>query len=79
MEEYCQAHSLPYYSMNPSQEAQEAVEAYQDQLWPTTGEITYYLPEPQAFYPEEQIPGRRSHWDLSFSKFSCPFPVSVVH
>ena len=45
MEEYCQAHSLPYDPMNPSQEAQEAVEAYQDQLLADhQGEITYYLP-----------------------------------
>ena len=31
--------------MNPSQEAQEAVEAYRDQLLADhQGEITYYLP-----------------------------------
>lgn len=45
MEEYCQAHGLPYDRMNPPQEAQEAVEAYQDQLLADhQGEITYYLP-----------------------------------
>ncbi len=45
MEEFCQAHGLPYDRMNPPQEAQEAVEAYQDQLLADhQGEITYYLP-----------------------------------
>ena len=45
IEAYCQAHGLPYDPMNPSQEAQEAVEAYQDQLLADhQGEITYYLP-----------------------------------
>ena len=45
MEEYCQAHGLPYDRMNPPQEAQEAVEAYRDQLLADhQGEITYYLP-----------------------------------
>ena len=44
MEEFCQAHGLPYDRMNPPQEAQEAVEAYQDQLLADhQGEITYYL------------------------------------
>lgn len=45
MEEYCQAHGLPYDPMTPPQEAQAAVEAYQDQLLAGhQGEITYYLP-----------------------------------
>lgn len=45
MEESCQAHGLSYDPMNPPQEAQEAVEAYQDQLLADhQGEITYYLP-----------------------------------
>lgn len=45
MEEYCQAHGLPYDPMTPPQEAQAAVEAYQDQLLADhQGEITYYLP-----------------------------------
>ena len=45
MEEYCQAHGLPYDPMTPPQEAQAAVEAYRDQLLADhQGEITYYLP-----------------------------------
>ena len=45
MEEYCQAHGLPYDPLTPPQEAQAAVEAYQDQLLADhQGEITYYLP-----------------------------------
>lgn len=45
MEEYCQAHGLPYDPMTPPQAAQAAVEAYQDQLLADhQGEITYYLP-----------------------------------
>ncbi len=81
MEEYCQAHGLPYDRMNPPQEAQEAVEAYQDQLLADhQGRSPTISPEPQAFYPRKTNPeGKTSLGFVVFSKFSCPFPVSVVH